>query len=159
MPWLLLNLLTAFLAAAVVAPFQGTISRVAMLAIFMPVTAGHGGNTGTQVATIVVRSLALGTIRFSDVWCVVRKEAAFGLIHGLLAGLMAAAYALLLGGNAWLALVVVVAMAGNVLVAGLVGSLPDGVRTAAEVIDSGAARRKLEEVRAVSSALQRELVA
>ena len=55
--------------------------------------------------------------------------------------------------------VVLLNAAAGLLVAGLVGSLPDGVRTAAEVIDSGAARRKLEEVRAVSSALQRELVA
>jgi len=128
-PWLLLNLLTAFLAAAIVAPFESTISRVAALAVFMPVIAGHGGNTGTQVATIVVRSLSVGTMRLGDVWRVVRKEVAFGLVHGLLAGGLAAGYALVLSQNPWLALVVVVAMVGNVMVAGLVGSLiPLGLR-------------------------------
>ncbi|MER3419807.1 MAG: magnesium transporter [Chloroflexota bacterium] len=122
-PWLMLNLLTAFLAASVVAPFEDTISRVAALAVFMPVIAGHGGNTGTQVATIVVRSLALGTVTLCDVWRVVRKEVAFGLVHGALAGLLCAAFALLLDANPWLALVVVLAMVGNVVMAGLVGSL------------------------------------
>lgn len=122
-PWLMLNLLTAFLAASVVAPFEDTISRAAALAVFMPVIAGHGGNTGTQVATIVVRSLALGTVTLRDVWRIVRKEVAFGLVHGALAGLLCAAFALLLDANPWLALVVVVAMIGNVVVAGLVGSL------------------------------------
>lgn len=132
-PWLLLNLLTAFLAAAVVAPFGGTISRIASLAVFMPVIAGHGGNTGTQVATIVVRSLGTGNLRANDVRTVLRKEAAFGIVHGLLAGMLTAAYALLLNQNLWLAAVVVVAMVGNVFAAGLAGSvIPLALRRAGQ---------------------------
>ncbi|HZQ36642.1 MAG TPA: magnesium transporter [Dehalococcoidia bacterium] len=132
-PWLLLNLLTAFLAAAVVAPFESTISRIASLAVFMPVIAGHGGNTGTQVATIIVRSLATGDLGTHDLRVVLRKEAAFGLVHGLLAGLLTAAYALILNQNLWLAAVVVVAMVGNVFAAGLAGcAIPLALRRAGQ---------------------------
>ncbi len=122
-PWLVVNLLTAFVAALTVSPFQDTISQVALLAVFMPVVAGHGGNTGTQVTTLVVRGLALDEVRVSDALRVIRKELAFGMVHGALAGLLSAGLALLLGGNGWLGLVVFVAMMGNVIIAGIVGSL------------------------------------
>ncbi len=122
-PWLLVNLITAFLTALVVAPFAETISAVAILAAFMPVIAGHGGNTGTQVTTLVVRGLAVGEVALGDLWRIVRKELAFGLIHGVLAGVFTAALALLLTQNPWLALIVFVAMVGNVLIAGIMGSL------------------------------------
>ncbi len=122
-PWLLVNLSTAFLTALVVAPFADTISAVAILAAFMPVIAGHGGNTGTQVTTLVVRGLALGEVSLGDLWRIVRKELAFGLVHGALAGAFTATLALLLTQNPWLALVVLVAMVGNVLIAGIMGSL------------------------------------
>ena len=132
-PWLLVNLLTAFLAAAVVAPFEGTIGRIAALAVFMPIIAGHGGNTGTQVATIVVRSLGTGRLRTQNLRAVLAREALFGLVHGLLAGALTAAFALLLGQNLWLAAVVVVAMAGNVFAAGLAGSvIPLALRRAGQ---------------------------
>jgi magnesium transporter len=122
-PWLLVNLMTAFLAALTVSAFQGTIGKVALLAVFMPVVAGHGGNTGTQVATLVVRGLALDEGRVSDLFHVIRKEIAFGLVHGALVGLLSGVLALILGGNGWLGLIVFVAMAGNVVLAGIVGSL------------------------------------
>jgi magnesium transporter len=122
-PWLVVNLLTAFLAALTVSPFQHTISQVALLAVFMPVVAGHGGNTGTQVTTLVVRGLALDEVRVSDALRVIRKELAFGMVHGALAGLLSAGLAVLLGGNGWLGLVVFIAMMGNVIIAGVVGSL------------------------------------
>lgn len=122
-PWLLVNLMTAFVAALTVRPFEGTISKVAALAVFMPVVAGHGGNTGTQTTTLVVRGLALGEVRVSDVSRVVVKEIAFGLVHGLIVGALTAALALLLTGNGWLGFVVFVAMLGNVFIAGIAGSL------------------------------------
>ena len=129
-PWLLVNLMTAFLAALTVNAFQDTISKVALLAVFMPVVAGHGGNTGTQVTTLMVRGLALDEVRVSDLFQVVRKEIAFGLVHGALVGLLSGGLALALGGNGWLGLIVFVAMVGNVVLAGTVGSLiPLALRT------------------------------
>jgi magnesium transporter len=122
-PWLLVNLSTAFLSALVVAPFGATISAVAILAAFMPIIAGHGGNTGTQVTTLVVRGLALGEVSLRDLWTIVNKEIAFGLVHGVLAGVFTSLLAVVLSQNLWLAVVVFVAMVGNVLIAGIMGSM------------------------------------
>lgn len=128
-PWLIVNLLTAFLSALTVSLFEGTISKVATLAAFMPVIAGHGGNTGTQVTTIVVRGLALGEVRPSDTWVIVGREIVFGLVHGFIVGVLTGVLAYVLSGNEWLALVVFVAMVGNVLVAGVMGAvIPLGMR-------------------------------
>ncbi len=122
-PWLLVNLATAFLAALVVRPFEETIARAATLAVFMPVIAGHAGNTGTQAVTLVVRGMALGDVRISDWWVVLRKELAFGVVHGLLAGALTSMLAMLLSFNPWLGAVVFTALLANVLIAGTMGAL------------------------------------
>jgi magnesium transporter len=122
-PWLLVNLLTAFAAAAVVAPFEGTISKAASLAVFMPVIAGHAGNTGTQVATLVVRGLALDEVKMSDFGTILRKELVFGLVHGALAGVMTAGLALIISFSPWLGLVVFAALVLNVIAAGMMGAV------------------------------------
>jgi magnesium transporter len=128
-PHLLVNLLTAFLSGFTVSLFEGTIARAATLAVFMPIIAGHGGNTGTQAATVVVRSLALGEVTPADVARIVFKEVRFGLVHGCLAGLLAAGLAFALYQNPWLSGVVYLAMQGNVVVAGIVGAtIPLGLR-------------------------------
>jgi magnesium transporter len=121
-PWLIVNLMTAFAVAAIITPFEGTISKAAMLAVFMPIIAGHSGNTGTQVATLVVRGIALNQVSGRDIRLIIRKEVAFGLVHGLLAGSLATALALILSANPWLGAVVFTALLLNVVVAGLVGS-------------------------------------
>ena len=122
-PWLLVNLMTAFLAALTVSAFEDTISKVAVLAAFMPIIAGHGGNTGTQATTLVVRGIALGEVRLQDASRIAVKEVAFGLVHGSLAGTLTAGLALVLTGNLWFAGVVFGAMIGNIVVAGLAGGL------------------------------------
>mgnify|MGYP001279530515 CR=1 FL=1 len=121
-PWLIVNLMTAFTVALVISPFENTIARAALLAVFMPIIAGHSGNTGVQVATLVVRGLALNQIEGRDIRLILRKEIAFGLVHGLMAGVLVATLALVLSGNPWLALVVMLALLINVVVAGLIGS-------------------------------------
>jgi len=129
MPWLLVNLMTAFLAALVVAPFEDTIAKASALAIFMPIIAGHAGNTGTQVATLVVRGLALGEVRYSDIWTILRKEAMFGFVHGIGAGVLTASLAVALSLNPWLGAVTFVALMLNLLVAGAVGAtIPLGLK-------------------------------
>ena len=79
--------------------FAPTIGQLTALAVFMPVIAGHGGNTGTQVVTLVIRSLSLGELHPRDTESVLVKEVAFGLAHGLVAGAISAAIAFILIGN------------------------------------------------------------
>ena len=129
-PWLLVNLTIGFFSAFLVSQFEPTLAKVALLAAFMPIIAGHGGNTGCQTTTLVVRGLALGEIYKRDVPHLVTKEMCFGIIYGLLAGLLTGGLAFILTGNLWLAGIVLVAMSLNILCAGLAGSLiPLGLKS------------------------------
>lgn len=121
MAWLSLNLLTALIAAFTVSAFEGTIARVAVLAVFMPLVAGMGGNAGLQTLTLVVRSIALGEVEPRDAWRVLRHEAGVALVNGLVIGLAVAGIALAWKGNGWLALIVGVAILANIANAMLVG--------------------------------------
>ncbi|MCE7872464.1 magnesium transporter [bacterium CPR1] len=122
-PWLLINLTFGFLSALIVSSFEGTISRVAALAAFMPIIAGHGGNTGSQTTTLIVRGIAVGEIERRDLFRILRKELAFGVSYGLVAGLLSSILAYILEGNFWLAVIVGVSMMGNIILAGMAGSL------------------------------------
>ena len=122
-PWLLVNLITAFMAGGMVAIFEGTIAKAAALAVFMPIIAGQGGNAGIQTITIVVRSLALGEIEPRDAKRVLNKEIALGVIRGVLFGIIVGIAALLWKGEWGWGVVVGTAMLLNMLVAGLLGTL------------------------------------
>lgn len=123
LPWLIVNLGTAFLASSVVAFFQGTIAQAALLAAFMPIVAGQGGNAGTQTMTIIIRSLALGQIELAHIWKALLHEAAVGLLHGMLLGLLVGLIAWFWQGNPMLGVVIGLAMLGNLVVAALAGVL------------------------------------
>jgi magnesium transporter len=88
-PWLQLNLLTAFIAAAVVGVFQDTIDRIVILAIFLPVLAGQSGNTGCQALAVALRGMTLGELRAGKERALVVKEAFLGLLNGALVGVSA----------------------------------------------------------------------
>ncbi len=122
-PWLLTNLFIGFFSALIVSQFEDTISKAAVIAAMMPVVAGHGGNTGSQTTTLMVRGLALNEIGRRDVGTVVRKEMAFGLLYGILAGGLTGLLAYLMDRNLGLAGIVFLAMSGNILMATLGGSL------------------------------------
>ncbi|HEX3236751.1 MAG TPA: magnesium transporter [Gemmatimonadales bacterium] len=122
LPWLYLNLLTAFLAGAVVYVFQSTVQRTVALAVWMPVIAGMGGNAGTQALAVTVRRLALGLIPSDRLAHVVGKEVLVGITNGLAIGCMVGLVAGLLGEGVRLGLVVFLAMTGNLLVAGFAGA-------------------------------------
>src|SRR5204862_1895596 len=81
-PWLQLNLLTAFLAAAVVGIFQGTLDRLVILALFLPVLAGQSGNTGCQALAVTLRGLTLGELKPGAERALVTKEAWLGCLNG-----------------------------------------------------------------------------
>jgi magnesium transporter len=121
--WLMLNLITAFLAAATVSLFEGTIEEVAALAVFMPMVAGMGGNAGIQTITLVVRSIALGEIDAADATRVLKHEAVIAMIKGAVIGCFVGLIAYVWKGNAWLGLIVGVAMLANIANATLVGVL------------------------------------
>ena len=119
--WLMINMITAFMAAFTVSLFEGTIGRVAALAVFMPVVAGMGGNAGIQTITLVVRSLALGEIEVRDAMRVLHHEAIIALIKGAVLGLIVGFIAWIWMGNAWLGLIAGIAMLANIVNATLVG--------------------------------------
>lgn len=123
LPWLTINMGTAFLSSTVVALYEGTIAQVAILAALMPIVAAQGGNAGNQSMTIVVRSLALGEIELRDAWKVLGHELSIGVIHGLILGLLVGLVAFFWIGNPILGLVIGVAMAGNLTIAALMGVL------------------------------------
>ncbi len=122
LPWLYVNLLTAFLAGGVVFLFQSTIQRTIALAVWMPVIAGMAGNAGTQALAVTVRRLALGLIPGHLFARVVGKEVIVGMINGVAIGVVVGIVAALLGEGTRLGFVVFLAMSGNLLVAGFAGA-------------------------------------
>ena len=123
LPWLGINLVTAFLAASVVAAFEGTIEQATALAVFMPIVAGMGGNAATQTLTVIVRGLALGELSWANARKALLKEAAIGLGNGVTLGIVAALVAWVTKGNPVLGLLLGMAMVCNMVVATTAGTL------------------------------------
>jgi magnesium transporter len=122
LPWMVVNLGTAFLAAWIVGLFERTIQEVVLLAVFMPVVAGMAGNGGTQALTVVARGIALGELEFSSGLRAVAKELAVGVTVGATTGVLAALLVFFWGGNPALGWIVFAAMLISLTVAGLVGA-------------------------------------
>jgi magnesium transporter len=122
-PWLVVNLATAFIAASVVRAFEGTIAKWAVLAAFMPVVAGMGGNAGTQTLTVFVRGLALGEVDWANRWPAVLKELMVGMANGVGIGLLTGTIVGLWTGDPRLAAILFCAMTFNMIVAGVAGGL------------------------------------
>ncbi len=131
LPWLGVNLATAFMAASVVALFEGTISQITALAVFMPIVAGMGGNAATQTLTVIVRGIALGELSWGNSRKALIKEAMVGIGNGVVLGLVAAVVAYATRGDAVLGLILGAAMIINMFVAATAGTLvPLGLRAA-----------------------------
>jgi magnesium transporter len=128
-PWLQFNLLTAFVAAAVVGIFEETIDKIVVLAVFLPVLAGQSGNTGSQALAVTIRGITLGELTSADARRLVAKEAWLGFLNGLGTGLTAGLGMLFFSyskGDAdapMLALIVVLAMIGACVSSGVFGAL------------------------------------
>jgi len=123
LPWLYVNLLTAFMAGAVVAVFEDLIARIAVLAVFLPIIAGQGGNAGTQTLAVVIRGMVMREIDGRTGTRLLITELQVGLINGALIGGVTAAIAWLWKDNPFLGLVVGLAMIVNMIAAGLSGAL------------------------------------
>jgi magnesium transporter len=128
-PWLQLNLVTAFLAAAVVGLFQDTIDRLVILALFLPVLAGQSGNTGCQALAVTLRGMTLGELKPGTERPLVSKETWLGCLNGVGVGVAAAVgmYITATGQNqeqaGMLAFVVFLAMIGSCMASGISGAM------------------------------------
>ncbi|MEE8416597.1 MAG: magnesium transporter [Desulfobacterales bacterium] len=123
LPWLFASCLGGIVAFLIIGHFEGSISKLGYLAAFIPVIMGMGGNIGTQSSTIVVRGLATGRLQLRDIWSVVSKELAIGLILGLVYGIIIGMAAQFRYSRGALAVSVGVALICSMSVAALVGSL------------------------------------
>ena len=121
LPWLCINLATAFLAGAVVQIFEGTIAKWTALAVFLPIVAGQGGNAGAQTLTVIVREMALGEMSKGDGRRALIKEAILGICNGLAIGLLVGVVGFLWKGSARLGAIVGIAMLLNMIGAALSG--------------------------------------
>ena len=121
--WLVANLLTALVAAFVIRQFEGSIERLAILAVLMPIVAAVGGNAGTQTLAVTVRALATNQLTGSNRWRAVGRELRVALLNGVTIALLIGAGVALVLGSYELGAVIAVAMLGNIIVAGLAGVL------------------------------------
>ncbi|MGA9422397.1 MAG: magnesium transporter, partial [Rhodanobacteraceae bacterium] len=127
-PWLQLNLLTAFVAASVVGVYQGTIDRIVLLAVFLPVLSGQCSNTGCQALAVTLRGMTLGELDGSTAPALLWKEARLGFVNGALTGILAAAGMYVLASREqqpralWLAVITFIAMTGSCAMSGLAGA-------------------------------------
>ena len=123
LPWLEVNLATAFLAAAVVGIFESTIAQITALAVFLPVVAGQSGNTGSQALAVTMRGLLLREIKASSWFRMARKEMAVGFVNGIVVAATTSLIAYVWMGSAGLALVIGAAMVFSMVVAGFFGAV------------------------------------
>lgn len=121
--WLIFNLGTAFLAASVVGLFENTLNQLVVLAIYMPVVAGMGGNAATQTLAVIVRGITIGEISIKNGAPAIVREAGAGLINGVITGVIVATVATFWNGDPLLGFVLAVALTVNLFVAGFFGAL------------------------------------
>ena len=121
LPWLLVNLITAFLASLTVKAFENTIAKVVALSAIMSIVTGMGGNAGTQTVSIIIRNLAIGKVKFKEVGHLILKEVVLGLINGAVIGLVTGVIVTMIYHNIYLGLIIFLAMIGNLIISGFFG--------------------------------------
>ena len=122
-PWLMLNLGTASIASFVASRFEETVSTIVMLAFLMSIVAGIGGNSGNQTMTLIIRALAVGRVNAQNLWALIKRELIVTFLVGLLGSLVAAGFAWAISRSLPIALVMMAAMIGNMLIGACVGVL------------------------------------
>jgi magnesium transporter len=121
--WLGINLITAFLAAAVVSRFEGTIEKVAALAALMPIVASMGGIAGTQTVTLIIRGIALGQVEWVNARWLLWKEIAVGGLNGLIWAVIVGSVTIVWYGAWKISLIIAAATLTNLLAAAVVGTV------------------------------------
>ncbi|HEY0155749.1 MAG TPA: magnesium transporter [Thermoanaerobaculia bacterium] len=122
-PWLAVNLVTAFIASSVVRLFEPTIQKWTALAAFMPIVAGMGGNAGTQTLTVFVRAIALGEVEWRGGLRGIWKELLVGMMNGIAIGALCGTIVGFWTGQWVLAGILLAAMCGNLIIAGVAGGV------------------------------------
>ncbi|NLC36053.1 MAG: magnesium transporter, partial [Alcaligenaceae bacterium] len=122
-PWLMINLMTAATASLVASRFEHTVSQIVILAFLMSIVAGIGGNSGNQTMTMVIRAMAVGRVTGANVWQLVRREIQVTFLVGACGSLVAAIFAWIFSGSLPVALVMMAAIIGNMLVGAILGVL------------------------------------
>lgn len=120
--WLILNLFTGFLAASVIAFFESTLAQVVLLAMYMPIISGMGGNAATQTLAVMVRGIAVGEISLRNCRPALMREVAAGMTNGAITGSIVALIAWFFNGDPLLGVVVGLAIVINLMVAGIAGT-------------------------------------
>lgn len=122
LPWLIINLATAFLASSVVRYYEPALKSIAVLSAYMVIIAGMGGNAATQALAVTVRRISLYDLTDNQAYRAVLKEFTVGLINGAVTGLIVLVFSLLFDKNLLLGVVIFLAMTGNLLIAGVTGA-------------------------------------
>jgi magnesium transporter len=122
LPWLIINLGTAFFASVVVRHYQPTLQQITVLSAYMVIIAGMGGNAATQALAVTVRRISLYDLSNHQAYRTVLKEFTVGLINGAATGLIVLVVALYFDSNPLLGLVIFMAMTGNLVIAGIAGA-------------------------------------
>lgn len=123
LPWLAINIITLMIAVSVIDIFEDLIAGLVILAVFLPIVSGEGGNAGSQTVTVIIRGLAIGEISVSDARQALIKESLVTIVNGAIIGLGTAVVAYVWKGNLIVALAIFLAMVLNFLVAALSGVL------------------------------------
>ena len=123
LPWLLVNLLTAFVASMTVKAFEGTIAKVVALSATMTIVTGMGGNAGSQTQSILVRQLSQDDVSLRKYAKSFIKEIMLGVVDGAINGLITGIIVSVIYHNVYLGLIIFIAMIGNLVVAGVFGFL------------------------------------
>lgn len=123
LPWLLVNLATAFLASLTVKAFEGTISKVVALSATMTIVTGMGGNSGSQTQSILVRQLSQDDVSLKKYSKAFFKEILLGIINGAINGVITGVIVALIYKNVYLGVIILIAMIGNMVVGGVFGFL------------------------------------
>jgi magnesium transporter len=123
LPWLFLNTFTALFASWVISHFEAIIAQVAVLAVFQSVVAGQGGNAASQSVAMFVRAIALGNVSRGQTLSLLFRQMVVGLFQGILVGLVVGVGVTIWKGNPYLGLVLGLALIGNMILAGIVGTL------------------------------------
>ncbi len=123
LPWLGVNLITAFMSSFAIRNFESVIAQVVALSATMTIVTGMGGNAGNQTLSIMIRSIALGEVELKKSWRLILKEAVIGLADGIFMGIATGLIVFLIYRNPYLGLIIFIAMIANQMIAGFCGAV------------------------------------
>ena len=123
LPWLIITVFGGLVSASIVRHFQGVLNANTVLALFMPLLAGMGGNVGTQSSTITVRNIAVGSIETKDIPITLFHEITVGIIVGIICATVVAIASYILNGELIISLIVGISMTANIITAATIGTV------------------------------------